>query len=44
MEQNCGKCWELSIFEGKLQGFIIYLSEMKTVTMFYNSSLFYYFL
>ena len=36
MERKCGKCWKLSIFEGKLQVFISYLSEMKIVSMFYN--------
>ena len=36
MEQKCGKCWKLPIFEGKLQVFISYLSEMKIVSMFYN--------
>ena len=36
MEQKCVKCWKLSIFEGKLQVFISYLSEMKIVSMFYN--------
>ena len=44
MEQKFGKCWKSSIFEGKLQVFISYLSEMKIVSMFYNSSLFYHFL
>ena len=37
MEQKHGKCWKSPIFEGKLQVFIIYLGEMKTVSMFYNS-------
>ena len=36
MEQKHGKCWKLPIFEGKLQVFISYLSEMKIVSMFYN--------
>ena len=36
--ENC-----IFFFEGKLQLFISYLSEMKTVSMFYNSSLFQYF-
>ena len=31
MKWKCGKCWKLAIFEGKLQVFISYLSEMKTV-------------
>ena len=31
----------LQIFEGKLRVFCSYLSEMKTVSMFYNSFLFY---
>ena len=44
MEWKCGKCWKSTIFEGKLQVFISYLSEMKTVSMYYNSFLFPYFL
>ena len=36
MEQKCGKCWKLQPFEGKLLVFISYLSEVKTVSMFYN--------
>ena len=40
MEQKRGKCWKLQPFEGKLQVFISYLSETKTVSMFYNSYLF----
>ena len=40
MERKRGKCLKSSIFEGKLQVFISYLSEMKIVSMFYNSSLF----
>ena len=40
MEPKCGNCWKLQLFEGKLLVFISYLSEMKTVSMFYNSSLF----
>ena len=36
MEWKRGKCWKLLIFEGKLQGFFSYLSEMETVSMFYN--------
>ena len=31
MEQKCGKCWKSPIFEGKLQVFISYLTEMKKV-------------
>ena len=31
MEQKCGKCWKLQLSEGKLQVFISYLNEMKTV-------------
>ena len=38
MEGKCGKCWKSPTFEGKLQVFISYLSEMKIVSMFYNSS------
>ena len=34
------KCWKSPIFEGKLRVFISYPSEMKTVSMFCNSSLF----
>ena len=44
MEQKRGKCWKSPIFEGKLWVFISYLSEMKIVSMLYNSSLFYLFL
>ena len=40
MEGKRGKCWKSSIFEGKLWVFISYLSVMKIVSMFYNSSLF----
>ena len=36
MGQKCDKCWKSPIFEGKLQVFISYLSEMKIVSMFYN--------
>ena len=32
MERKCGKCWKLSIFEGKLQVFLSYLRGMKTVS------------
>ena len=35
--ENVVNCLKLSIFEGKLQVFMSYLSEMKTVSMFYNS-------
>ena len=38
-EQKCGKCWKSLLSEGKLQVFFSYLSEMKTVSMFYISSL-----
>ena len=44
MEWKCGKCLKSTIFEGKLQVFISYLSEMKMVSMYYNSFLFQYFL
>ena len=40
MERKRGKCWKSPIFEGKLRVFVSYLSEMKTVSMFCNSSLF----
>ena len=40
MEQKPGECWKLQPFEGKLQVFISYLSETKTVSMFYNFYLF----
>ena len=33
-----GKCWKSPMFEGKLGVFISYLNQMKTVSMFYNSS------
>ena len=36
MEQKHGKCWKLPIFEKKLWLFGSYLSEMKSVSMFYN--------
>ena len=39
MEWKHGKCWKLPIFEGKLWVFFSYLSEMKTVSVFYNSSI-----
>ena len=50
MEQKCGKCWKLPIFEGKLQVFISYLTKMKivySITLLYSStfySLLYHFL
>ena len=44
MEQKHGKCRKSPIFEGKLQVFISYLSKMRIVSMFYNSSLFWHFL
>ena len=44
MERKRGECWKLSIFEGTLQVFIRYLSEMKRISMFYTSYLFYHFL
>ena len=40
MEQKHRKYCKLLLFKGKLQVFISYLSEMKTVSMFYNSSFF----
>ena len=39
MERKPGKCWKLPIFEGKLRVIISYLSKMRIVSMFYNSSL-----
>ena len=36
MEQKHGKCWKLPIFEKRLWLFVSYLSEMKSVSMFYN--------
>ena len=44
MERKRGKYRKSPIFEGKLRGFISYLSEMKMVSMFYNSSLLQHFL
>ena len=47
MEQNHGKCWKLPIFEGKLQVFFSYLSEMKTIcsiTLPYSSTFYRLFL
>ena len=38
MERKRGKFWKLPTFEGKLVGFISYLSEMKAISMSYNSS------
>ena len=40
MERKRLKCEKLPFFVGKLRVFISYLSEMKTVSMFYNFSLF----
>ena len=40
MERKRGKCWKFLILEGKLQVFLSYLSETKTVSVFYNSSFF----
>ena len=36
MERKHGKCWTSPVFEGKLWVFISYLSEIKTISMFYN--------
>ena len=47
MEQKCGKCWKLPIFEGKLRVFFSYLSEMKIVsstTLPYSSTFYSLFL
>ena len=38
MERKRGKCWKSQIFEGKLWVVISYLSKMRIVSMFYNSS------
>ena len=41
MEQKCGKSWKLLSFEGKLQVFISYLSEMKivcSITLLYSNT------
>ena len=47
MEGKRGKCWKLPIFEGKLQVFFSYLSEMKTIcsiTLPYSSTFYRLFL
>ena len=44
IKRKRGKCWKLPIFERKLRIFINYLSEMKIISMFCNSSLFWHFL
>ena len=38
-ERKRVKCWKLAISEGRLPVFISYVSEMKLVSMFYNSFL-----
>ena len=47
MERRRGKCWKSPIFEGKLQAFISYLSEMKivcSITLLYSSTFYSLFL
>ena len=43
-ERKRVKCWKLAISEGRLPVFISYVSEMKLVSMFYNSFLLQHFL
>ena len=40
MEQKFGKCWKSSIFEGKLQVFISYLSEWNENSQYVQSLFF----
>ena len=40
MEQKRGNFENRQFLKGKLRFFLSYLSKMKTVSMFYNSSLF----
>ena len=47
MEQKPGKCWKLQLLQAKLQVFITYLSEMKTVCsiiLLYSSTFYILFL
>ena len=47
MEQKPGKCWKLQLLQAKLQVFISYLSEMKTVCsiiLLYSSTFYILFL